>query len=646
MGNGNSINEALVYTPLVPVKNADGSWGAPQGDKDLYMGGINPMANIDLGTNVNDNYGFLGNFFAEIEILKGLKYKFSYSTNYIDFRNDYFKPSYNHGPSTFLSQASLSVLNGRRMEYAAENILNYNKTFAQKHDLSLTAVYSAQETNYHSETGRATGLISNTTPYLVDNTGIVNVGSEVYGFSLLSYVGRANYSYDGKYLLSATIRRDGSSRFGSNNPWAAFPAFSAGWRISKEGFMSNVTFINDLKLRASWGKSGNQEIGNYAYLAGLGNNFNYVLGTSQTLASGVGLTSLSNPDLKWETSTQSNAGVDLALFDNKVTFSANYYNKRTDDILLQVPIPRISGVSTFPTQNKGSLENKGFEFELGYRKTMGDFKIEVAGNISTNKNKVLKLVDKNPIIDGTIVGAGQARGGEGITITREGDPIGSFYGYVMDGIFQNQAEINNAPSQGAGVRPGDIRFLNVDEITNVIDSKDRTIIGNPFPDFAYGMTLNLSYRNLEMNMFFQGVQGNEIYNGVRAIYANMYDPGNNLAEVLGRWRGEGTSNTIPRAIKFDPSQNGRVSSRWVEDGSYMRLKNLTVAYNLPSTILQKMKIEKAKIFATAINVFTLTNYSGIDPEISERNNNSKFAGIDFSTYPLARTITFGVNVSF
>jgi len=645
-GNGSIVNTAMDYSPLIPVNFQDGTWGASQGDKDLYSGGINPVASLDLGTNANNNYGVLANFFSEIEILKGLKYRFSYSINLIDGRNNSFMPSYNHGPSTFASQASVSVSNSRRMEYIAENILSYNHTFNQKHDLSLTAVYSGQETKFNSETGSATGLISNSTPYLTDNTGIYNVNSEASGFSLLSYVGRANYSYDGKYLFSATVRQDGSSRFGKNNPWGTFPAFSAGWRISQEAFMSGLDFISDMKLRGSWGKSGNQEIGNYAFLASLGNNFNYVLGSSQTLASGVGPISLENPDLKWETSTQTNIGIDLALFDSKFTFSANYYYKRTNDILLQVPIPRSSGVAVYPTQNRGSMENKGLEFEMGYRKKINDFMFEVAGNISTNQNKVLSLVDGNSIIDGTIVGAGLARGGEGITITREGVPIGSFYGYIMDGIFQNRAEIDNAPSQGGGTRPGDVKFLNIDDSNNLVDVNDRTIIGNPFPDFTYGLTLNFSYKAVELNMFFQGVQGNEIYNGVRAIYANMYDLGNNLTEVQGRWRGEGTSNTVPRAIKFDPNQNGRVSTRWIEDGSYMRLKNLTLGYNLPNSLLEKLNIQKAKIFATAINVFTLTKYTGIDPEISERNNNSKFAGIDFSTYPFARTITFGINVTF
>lgn len=644
LGDGGIVNTAVSYSPLIPVKFDDGSWGAAQGDKDLYLEGINPVARLALGKNTEDAYRFMGNLFAEIKIWDGLKYRFSYSLNIMDTRNENFMPSYNHGPSTFVNQAALSVINARSLEYAAENIVSYNKTFNDKHDLSITGVFSAQEMNYNNESGSTIGLVNNNIPYLTNNTGNRDVNSANYGYALLSYVGRINYSYDQKYLFSATIRRDGSSRFGKNNPWANFPAFSAGWRISQEPFMNNVKFVDDLKLRASWGKSGNQEIGNYAFVASLGSNLDYVLGSSQSLAPGVGMTSLPNPDLKWESSAQTNVGVDMTLFNNSVTLSANYYYKKTNDILLQVPIPRFSGVTVFPTQNKGSLENKGVELEIGYRKAFGDLFFEVNGNLSTNKNKVLRLADENPIFDGTIVGAGQARGGENITITREGDPIGSFYGYVMDGIFQNQAQIDQSPSQGTSTRPGDVKFKNTDEDDSVIDINDRTIIGNPFPDFTYGLSTNLAYKGFELNLFFQGVQGNDIYNGTRAIWANMYDLKNNLTEVLDRWRGEGTSNTVPRAVKFDPSQNGRVSSRWVEDGSYLRLKNLTIGYNLPRKLLSRWGIQNIKIYATGINLLTFTNYKGIDPEIAENGSNVKFAGIDYATYPMARTISFGLKI--
>lgn len=643
-GSGGVVNTAISYSPLVPVKFEDGSWGAAQGDKDLYLEGINPVARLELGKNTADAYRFMGNIFAEISIWDGLKYKFSYSLNILDSRNENFMPSYYHAPATFSSQANLSVTNARSLEYAAENIVSYNKIFNDKHDLSVTGVFSAQEMDYSSEMGSTIGLVNNNIPYLTNNTGNRDVNSSNYGYALLSYVGRVNYSYDQKYLFSATVRRDGSSRFGKNNPWANFPAFSAGWRISQESFMSNVKFIDDLKLRASWGKSGNQEIGNYAFIASLASSLDYILGSSQSLAPGVGMTSLPNPDLRWESSVQTNVGVDMTLLNNSVTLSANYYYKKTNDILLQVPIPRFSGVTVFPTQNKGSLENKGIELEVGYRKSFGDLFVEFNGNLSTNKNKVLRLADENPIYDGTIVSASQARGGENITITREGDPIGSFYGYVMDGIFQNQAQIDQSPSQGSSTRPGDVKFKNMDEDDSTIDINDRTIIGNPFPDFTYGLSANFAYKGFEFNVFFQGVQGNEIYNGTRAIWANMFDLKNNLTEVLERWRGEGTSNTVPRAIKFDPSQNGRVSSRWVEDGSYLRLKNLTIGYNLPHKLLRKLSIQNLKIYVTGVNLLTFTNYKGVDPEIVENGSNVKFAGIDYATYPMARTISFGLKV--
>ena len=356
--------------------------------------------------------------------------------------------------------------------------------------------------------------------------------------------------------------------------------------------------------------------------------------------------SLANSDLKWETATQTNIGLDLGMLNNSLTFSANYYIKQTADMLVQVPIPQTSGITTLPFVNAGAMENRGIELELGYRKTTtGGLSYEVSANMATVENKVVSLGKGAQIFSGTFQAATNGRGGQNVTITRPGDPVGSFYGYVMDGIFQNQAQIAESATQSTATRPGDIRFkdLNGDK---KIDALDRTIIGSPIPALTFGANARVSFRGFDLGVFFQGVQGNELYNGTRTIIAGMFPVYNQTVETLGRWRGEGTSNSVPRAVQLDAAENGRVSTRWIEDGSYLRLKNLTLGYAIPDKLTGRIGMKNARLYASGTNLLTFTNYTGLDPEIGERSQNALFSGIDQSVYPVTRTVTVGVTIGF
>ncbi len=404
-GNGGRIETALRQLPTVPVKFADGTWGGPQGAKEYYNDQSNPVAEIELFSNRLDRNRFLGNLFGEVELLKGLAFRSSYSADLSMLEEKGFIPTYQFGV-LFRNTAGLTQVNARNITQILENSLSYNRTFSGQHNLSAVVVYSAQVSESNSESASANGLISNALPYLNVNTGLVTINNgDTYAneWSLLSYTGRLNYTFADKYLFSATVRRDGSSRFSRSNRYATFPAFSVGWRLSDEGFMKGIRFINELKLRGSWGRSGNQEIGLYPYFANLAIDRRYVFGpggAGQTIVPGVAPVSLANPDLKWETATQTNVGLDAGLLNNQLSLSANYFIKKTTDMLVRVPIPQTSGIASAPFVNGGSLENRGVELELNFRKTAGALTYELGGNLSTVTNKVLSLGGGRPIFGG------------------------------------------------------------------------------------------------------------------------------------------------------------------------------------------------------------------------------------------------------
>jgi TonB-linked SusC/RagA family outer membrane protein len=404
--------------------------------------------------------------------------------------------------------------------------------------------------------------------------------------------------------------------------------------VSQESFWKS-TVLDFFKLRASWGQNGNDRIGNYSFTTVVFNGQNYTFGNTETITNGSVALSAANPDLKWETSTQTNVGADLELLDGSLTFTTDYYIKKTSDMLYAAPIPLVAGTAP-PIQNIANAENKGFEFATSYRNSSSNVKYSVGGNISFVNSKITGLGRGGEAVLSGYVQSANANAAK----TDVGQPIASFFGYVTDGIFQTQADVESHAVQGTGTRPGDIRFKDLDG-NGIIDINDRTYIGNPTPDFTYGLNSSVEYKGFELSLILQGSQGNDIFNNTtRYDFSYVNRP----STALNRWTGPGTSNSEPRVSLSDPNQNVRISDRFVEDGSYFRLKTTTLSYQMPKSWLNKVKIEKMKIYVTAQNLLTFTNYSGLDPEIGSVGGSLEI-GIDRGFYPQARTILAGLSIT-
>jgi TonB-linked SusC/RagA family outer membrane protein len=451
---------------------------------------------------------------------------------------------------------------------------------------------------------------------------------------MLSFFTRFQYDYDNKYLLSTTLRRDGSSRFGKNNRYGYFPSVSAGWVISREDFW-RIESLNFLKLRASWGQNGNDRIGEYSFTTIVYPGQNYTFGSSETITSGSTPLEASNPDLKWETGEQLNAGLDLELFNGKFHFTADYYKKTTRDMLARIPIPTLVGLRA-PFQNVGAMSNKGLELSLLLQGKKQALNYTIGANIGFIRSEVLSLGQGGePIITGNVFSAGN------VSRTDVGHPVASFYGYVTDGIFQSQEDVKAHAFQNEKTSAGDIRFkdLNGD---GIINEADQTYIGNPTPSFTYGVTSQLQWKGFDVSIFIQGTQGNDIYNG---IFRYDFFYSNRPQSALNRWTGKGTSNVEPRVNLNDANKNARVSDRFIEDGSFVRLKNIQLGYDLKHKLLKKWKIDKARIYFSGQNLWTLTAYSGLDPEIGSVGGSLEL-GIDRGFYPQAKMASIGLQLGF
>jgi len=634
----------LHYPPNRPVFD-ENNLGGFSGNRIIdEQDANNPVGVAELFDDETTRYRILGTVYGEYEIIDGLKYRLNVGGDIILSNRYSFRPIYNFGDRRSQPFASLSEQNTLSVSPLIENTLSYNKNFGTQHSLEVIAGYTRQTLSSRSAnaSGRNT---TNDVVRVLNGVNDVPVAQGTLGeFALISYLGRVNYSFGDRYLLTANIRRDGSSRFSPGNKYGVFPSVSVGWRISEEAFMDDVSFISDLKARAGWGQTGFQEIGNYSFQPILESTINYIFNGTQT--TGVGQRRLVPGTLQWETSTQTNFGLDVGLFDNKLLVNMDYYVKETDDILIQVPPPVSTGISNAPTRNVGSVRNRGFEFAATYRKSFGDFQYSITGNFATLDNEFLDLGGAQPIVGGNVNTTRVTRIDEGI-------PIGSFWGYTADGIFQTQAEID-AHADQPNAEPGDIRFVDLNG-DGVINPDDRGYIGDPIPDLTYGLTLNASYKGFDFNMFVQGVSGVELYYGYRYFSAGMLRPFNFEQRTLGYWDGPGTSNTIPRAVGGDPANNTRESTRFIGDGSFLRARNMTLGYSVPSATLEnfaKGTVSSARVYVTAQNLFTITDYEGYDPEISSDTQSgnpgqySRARGIDSNNYPQPRTFLFGVQLSF
>jgi len=626
-----NIGDALKALPIYPVKNEDGSWSGPNGNSEWYGSTRNPIGPTELNKSQTDGYNFLANLTAELTFTKWLKFKSTFGYDAKFWFIDNFTPKYNWKP-TPTEETSRYKSDNKSFTYLWDNYFLFDHTFAEKHRVGLMAGMSAQwNTNDY--------LNAQKNVFMFDNVHEMDNGEEMYAiggneteWALLSYMARVNYSYEDRYLLTATIRRDGSSRFGKKHRWGTFPSVSVAWRASQEKWFPKNDYINDLKVRAGYGVTGSQaSVGNYSYLASY-NTSVYPFGISSGNQTALVSSTLANPYIHWEEVAQTNIGFDASLFNSRVMFSFDAYLKETRDMLVKASIPITSGFEDTTTTytNAGKVRNQGIEMSLHTINLTGELGWETNLTATYNKNKIKDLNSDVPYYINQI-------NNSYVTMLAKDYPINVFYGYVTDGIFQNQSEVNTHAVQ-PGAEPGDIRFRDLNN-DGVINDSDRTVIGNPNPSWLFSMNNSLSYKGFELSVFLQGIAGNKIYNANNIDNTGMAAAYNQTTDVLKRWQGEGTSNSMPRAVFGDPNQNTRVSDRFVENGSYLRLKNITLSYTFPKQWLQKAQIENARLSLSCENVATITGYSGFDPEVG-------INGIDQNRYPISRTFSLGLNFNF
>lgn len=626
-----NIGDALKALPIYPVKNEDGSWSGPDGNSEWYGSTRNPIGPTELNKSQTDGYNFLANLTAELTFTKWLKFKSTFGYDAKFWFIDNFTPKYNWKP-TPTEETSRYKSDNKSFTYLWDNYFLFDHTFAEKHRVGLMAGMSTQwNTNDY--------LNAQKNVFMFDNVHEMDNGEEMYAiggneteWALLSYMARVNYSYEDRYLLTATIRRDGSSRFGKKHRWGTFPSVSVAWRASQEKWFPKNDYINDLKVRAGYGVTGSQaSVGNYSYLASY-NTSVYPFGISSGNQTALVSSTLANPYIHWEEVAQTNIGFDASLFNSRVMFSFDAYLKETRDMLVKASIPITSGFEDTTTTytNAGKVRNQGIEMSLHTINLTGELGWETNLTATYNKNKIKDLNSDVPYYINQI-------NNSYVTMLAKDYPINVFYGYVTDGIFQNQSEVNTHAVQ-PGAEPGDIRFRDLNN-DGVINDSDRTVIGNPNPSWLFSMNNSLSYKGFELSVFLQGIAGNKIYNANNIDNTGMAAAYNQTTDVLKRWQGEGTSNSMPRAVFGDPNQNTRVSDRFVENGSYLRLKNITLSYTFPKQWLQKAQIENARLSLSCENVATITGYSGFDPEVG-------INGIDQNRYPISRTFSLGLNFNF
>jgi TonB-linked SusC/RagA family outer membrane protein len=625
---------ALQFPPIVPIRAADGSYTITS--PYLNFTADNPVALALDSKNKTTAFRVFGNIFGEYKILEGLQLKIVMGIDGIIQKQESYLP---RSVSSGLSQGGVAYIgNSQSISWINENLLTYSRTIREKHDLNFLVGYTQQANRTESSNSSSRSFVADNLGY--NNLGLgavaITPGSGVGTWGLQSFLGRVNYGYDNKYLLTLSVRADGSSRFGENNRYGYFPSGAVAWKISEETFMQNSKLFSDLKLRLTYGLTGNQDgIGNYPAYSLLGTQ-NYIFNNAN--ATGIGPAQIANPDLSWETTSQTDLGLDIGLFNSRVTITADAYVKRTRDLLLNVTVPSTSGFSS-AIKNLGRVENKGIEVGIMSRNLTGDLQWTTELNFSTNKNTVLDIGGAAQIFAGEVANIGQNLNSG---IIKVGLPLGSFYGYVTDGVYQSDADIN-ALKDAQAKKPGDRKYKDINGDKQINDL-DRTIIGSAQPKYLGGITNTLSYKGFELSIFFQGVYGNEILNANRFELEYLNGTNNQDRDVLKRWSPTNTNTDMPRATSTRPAN--RISTRQIEDASYLRLKNLQLAYSFPAGVLKSLHIQSLRIYASAQNYITITNYSGFDPEVSRFGQDNRSQGFDYGGYPAAKTIFFGLNLGF
>lgn len=653
---GTPLNRAINIDPITPLVITDPTVAAqapytnpyvvrdpngnPYGISNIVTSEIlNPVAALQVAQGDGWSDKIVANAFTEIEPVHGLKLRSSIGTDLAFWGDENFQPLY------YLNSINQNIsLNGytrgsnRGMYWIWENTASYTKSI-HDHNFTVLLGSSAQKNYGELQSGTKRGIPASnlgeaSLNFSVPQTNQFFSGSE-YQSTLSSLFGRLIYDYNGKYLLNAIIRRDGSSRFGSNNKFGYFPSVSAGWVASRESFFPVNDKITFLKLRGSYGVNGNDRIGDFLYVSTVGGGRNYTI--NNQLVTGFSPNAISNPDLKWEKTAQLDFGLDAVLF-KKLNVTLDWYNKKTSDMLLSIAVPGYVG-NNGPVGNIADMENRGVELELGYSGKIRDINFNISGNVSHLRNRVTYLgSDKDHL-------GGQTFGPQGVEITRTmvGYAIGSFYGFKTDGLFQNWSDVHSYKDHNGvmiqpGAAPGDIRYVDVNG-DGVITNDDRTIIGDPTPDWGFGFTLSMNWKALDLTLFGQGVAGNQVFQAIRRF---DLPTANFTKEALTRWVGEGSSNYFPRLVFNDPNQNfSRSSDFFLKKGDYFRFKTLQIGYSLPRTLIKKAGLEKLRIYVMSNNLITLTKYSGFDPEIGGGSY-----GVDRGIYPQARSFMVGINLGF
>ncbi|TDP02377.1 TonB-linked SusC/RagA family outer membrane protein [Flavobacterium sp. 245] len=647
------ISNTLLQSPDIPVRNSDGSFaGPPSSEQSVTY--YNPVAEALTRDNKLIRKNFLGNVYAEAEIIKGLKYRLEIAANTEFSENDDFRPSYKWGSQTNL----LADLDVRRQNWYSTNIKNlltYDKTIG-KHKFTVLAGQEANDSHWEGLIASAQGFKTNSIHTInladVDNNTVTQYKGSA---SLSSLFARIIYDFNDKYSITASIRQDVSSKFDptTDNQKGVFNAISGSWRLSSESFMEGTRkYVDNIKIRVGYGETGNQQIPNNSYSA--------MLGTQNSgLGSGFLPSNYPNPNLVWESLNQTNIGIDFTLLDSKFSASFDVYDKKSEGFLFQVPLPlyltggggQYGGVSA-PYSNLGTMSNKGFDLTLGYdMRSAGNFNWSASAVVSHYKNNLDEIA--NGIV---LTQEVNTNGYQPVVVTNTtiGNPIGLFYGYKTDGIFKDQAVLNSAPLQfgqavgtGAGETAlGDVKYVDVNG-DGKIDAADKTFIGNPHPKFTYGFTNNFKYKNIDLSIFLQGSYGNDVMNLTKragTTNASLYD--NQLVDAMDYYSSTNTGSNNPRPIADASNTNLLISDRYVEDGSYLRIQNITLGYSLPQDVISKYKISRLRLYGSAQNLYTFTDYSGYDPEIGSFNQNVLLSGIDNGRYPVARTFLVGLNLEF
>jgi TonB-linked SusC/RagA family outer membrane protein len=668
--NNNLIMNALESQPSVAVKSADGSYDGPD---DVWMP-VNAIALANMRENYNKKMNFRVNGSLEATLMKGLTFKTELSADYNLNKYYYYEPDYQFGVLSNDTRTGKWTKTDTKY-WSWRNIFNYSNTFNKIHTVNLMVGQEMSHSHWESQASTATGFLSNSVHDISagDVSSSSGTGSQVNN-SLFSYFGRAFYSFDDRYLLTATLRRDGSSRFADGHRWGWFPSAALAWKITNEKFMKSITAIDNLKLRLGWGSTGNQNVSDYAYMALLASK-------STPWGSGVLTANNANPDLKWETTDSYNVGLDLNMFHNRIEFIFDWYYKKTRDLLLQIPLPAYlgssgNGAASNPWANVGSLRNTGVEMTLNtVNIDKGGFQWRSNFVFSLNRNKVLNLDTESSTIDKTFqVGSDVST----VTRTTVGQPIGQFWGYKVIGRFEKAEDFyykdanGNVKAvdlpEGSSIAKdktwiGDYIFEDING-DGKINNEDETFIGNPNPDFTFGIGNTFSWKGFDLTIFFSGSYGNDIINYNRrfledvrsnsnlltsaANYAilSVIDPNKPTDDYRNLYVSNASSTLLPRLSASSTNANNRMSDLYVEDGSYIRLQNVSLSYTLPKSLVRKIKLENLKVYMNLQNVFTWTKYNGFDPEVGSMYGDALMTGLDYGRYPSPRIYTFGLNISF